>query len=164
MSGRYTCLFKKFHQITSPPSTAVFAMKNLFFLERMYCKNDIRLLLYIYQPLFGQKKLKLLKRSHTGEKCHPSIYAEPYRLNLGQNCKNESCSARRFKYKSAFTRSKDHNLEKNKNFVHILNLRQRRGNHLVFTTLTFPYSKGIHTFSLRRFLERGESGSFTIIQ
>ena len=42
--------------------------------------------------------------------------------------------------------------------------RQRRGNHLVFTTLTFPYSKEIHTFSLRRCLEQGESRSFTIIQ
>ena len=85
-------------------------MKNLFFLKRMYCKNDLRPLLYIYQPLSGKKTLKIAKirkitykrcsKDHTLVKCHPSIYAEPYRSILGQNCRNESCSARRFKYKS----------------------------------------------------------------
>ena len=35
-------------------------------------------------------------------KCHPRIYAEPYSLILRRNCKNKSCSARRFKYKSVF--------------------------------------------------------------
>ena len=36
-------------------------------------------------------------------------------------------------------------------------LPEAKAGKLVFTTLTFPYSKGIHTFSLPRCLERGES-------
>ena len=47
------------------------------------------------------------------------IVTEPYRLTLGQNCKNESCSAGRFKYKSAFIRSKNHKLEKNRKFCSV---------------------------------------------
>ena len=49
----------------------MFAMKNLFFLEKMYYKNDLRPLFYIY-PLFSGQKYKIgktmLKRSKTGEK------------------------------------------------------------------------------------------------
>ena len=43
-------------------------MKNLFFVKMIYCKNDLRPLLYIYQPLSGQKKLKIAKIEKLGIK------------------------------------------------------------------------------------------------
>ena len=76
-------------------------MKNLFFLKKMYCKNDLRPLLYMY-PLFSGQKVKIgkttLKRSQTGEKVGTGLYAQPYLLTLGKNFKDKSCQVLRFKH------------------------------------------------------------------
>ena len=52
------------------------------------------------------------------------INAAAYGFIFRRNCKNKSCSEPLSKYKSAFTCSKDHKLEKNENMVPFLNLNE----------------------------------------
>ena len=100
-------------------------MKDLFFLKKMYCKNDLRPLLYIYPFFFGQKSLKLAKRCPKDHKLEKNvgtgIYAQHCLLTLRQKCKSKSYSESRSKYKYAFIFSKYENRKK-EIFVPFLNL------------------------------------------
>ena len=58
MLARYKHFFQKFHLIASVLPFS-FAMKNLFFLEKMYCKNVLRPLLHIPAHINLKKRAKI---------------------------------------------------------------------------------------------------------